>query len=173
MPGRQTRRGGGRGRSKPTYKWTGLQWSPTDVGTAGVAFVLAGGVEVERYGKCTVERVRGFIRCANTDSDSLNGVARLGLKMMALEINDAGTKTGDDSGLDTDEEDIAKRQLWTYYTVLEPEEDAYNDVVRIEIDVKVRIFLMHPKQELMLLADCAVNDRLRVDGYLRVLLKLP
>ncbi len=175
MPRHARSRSRGRSRpSKPTYKWSGLQVGSTDVPITGVAFVLVGGTEIERYGKCTVVAVRGFVEVANGDTDSANGVVRFGLKLMKLPIDDAGLLTGDDQGLDSDEEDIAKRQLWSWHGLLDKRLADGNTQRRVqEVYVKVGVILGHPKEELILLLDASVGNRLQANCGLRVLLKLP
>ena len=94
---------------------------------------------------------------------------------MRLEVNDAGTLTGDDQGIDSHEEDIAKRQLWMSSGTIFEEVPAAMGVreVNFIINVNVKIILGHPKQELIMLLDSSANSRLQTTGYLRVLLKLP
>ncbi len=168
------RRRGRSQRSKPVYKWSGLQVGVTDVGVTGVALVLVGGVEIERYGKATVVAVRGHMQFLNNDSDAAAGNVVFGAKLMKLEINDAGTLTGDDQGIDTNEEDIAKRQLWTGHGVL-PKRLADGRVEHINFILNVGVFvvLAHPKEELIMLLDASIANRLQVASYIRVLLRLP
>ncbi len=178
MANRAPRRGRGRpggfSKPKPTFKWSGLQVGSTDVPTTGVAFVLVGGVEIERYGKCTVMGVRGWMEFANSDSDAANGVVRANAKLMKLQINDAGTLTGDDQAIDTNEEDIAKRQLWTYQSILTKQlADGLTHRRVQSVEVRVKVVLGHPKEELVMLCDSSASNRLQVNLYLRALLKLP
>ncbi len=160
-------------RAAPVYKWTGLQAGNTAITTGGVAFVIVSGVEIERYGRCTLERIVGHLTFRMTDSDAGTGPSRVAVKVMKLAINDAATLTGDDQAIDTDEEDIAKRQLWSYFSTMEPETASYFDVRPIEIDIRVRVKLLHPKEEVILLTDVSVNNRVLMDVNLRALLRLP
>ena len=161
-------------KSKPTYKWSGLQAGSTDVSTSGTAFVLVGGTEVEQYGKCTVVSVRGTLEVANSDSDAANGVVKYGIKLMKLNINDAGTITDDAFGIDSHEEDIAKRQLWTQHGVLTKQlADGATHRRQFILNVGVFVILANPKEELIMLLDAGNADRLQANCYLRVLLKLP
>ena len=162
-----------RGRAKPTYKWSGLQWENIAVSANGVALILVGGVEIERYGKCTVQAIRGGMTFHNTDSDAAGGVVRVGAKIGVYNVNDAGTLTDDVAGLDTHEEDISKRQLWTYTDFFRASATNLTVERRVEVYVKAGIILGDAKSELMLVANSSVVNRVRVTGYLRALIRLP
>lgn len=163
----------GRGRPKPTYKWSGINWQNIAVTTNGVILVLVSGVEVERHGKVVCKAVRGWVNFHHTDTDAGNGISRYGAKLGVYNINDAQTITDDVDSQDTDEEDIAKRHLWMDSGFFKADATNLSSVNRVEIFVKAGIILGDPKQELMLLCNNSAANRVRTTGYLRALLQLP
>ncbi len=164
----------GRRRQAPRrgYYWDGLQWPSTDVGTAGVALELIGPVAQE-FMPGTLVRVRGHISLINGGSDSTSGPTTMGMKLMYLEVNDAGTITGDHAAIDTHEEDIAMRQLWTHHARLGQSVAAGPEAtVDIEVDVKAKLKLVASgKWILALLLDATPINRAQTVGYLRCLIQ--
>ena len=162
MP-RRRRGGGGKKRG---YYWDGLQFPATTVPSTGASFELIGPTTQE-FMPGTLVRIRGHLTLMSTDVSS----TEVGMKIMYLEVNDAGTITGDAAGIDTHEEDIARRQLWTYYTTLRGATAGQpDDVARIEVDVKSKLKLeASGKMILALLADATTSSRASVSGYLRCL----
>lgn len=120
----------------------------------------------------TLVRIRGHISCINGGSDSVNGPTTLGLKIMYVEVNDAGTMTGDHAGIDTHEEDIAQRQLWTWHGRLGQSVAAGpEDRIHIEVDVRAKLKLIASgKFILALIADATPSNRAQIVGYLRTLI---
>lgn len=161
----------GRGSPRRGYYWDGLQFINTDIPTAGAAFELIGPTAQE-FMPGTLVRIRGSLTAINAGSDSTNGGVNLGLKIMYLEVNDAGTITGDHSAIDTHEEDIAMRQLWTWHGRLGQSVAAGpDDKEQIEVDVKAKVKLVASgKWILALLADSATANRAQLVGYLRCLI---
>lgn len=98
----------------------------------------------------------------------------LGLKMMYVELDDAGAMSGDHTAIDTHEEDIAARQLWTYHTSFPATvagAETEGPVVTVEVDVKVKIKIFPSgKHALLLLADASATNSVQMAGYLRALL---
>ncbi len=152
-------------RSKARYYWDGLQFPATNVSDTLSSFELVGATAQE-FMPGTVVAIRGSI-WLGASSTSNSDVA---LKIMYLEINDAGTITGDHKGIDTHEEDIATRQLWTYYTTLTGATAGQPDDVRqIDLDVRSKLRLTPAgKKILVLLAQSEVSPRVSMSGYIRV-----
>ncbi len=166
------RRGRGRQAPRRGYYWDGLQFPITNISSAGTIFELVGPTAQE-FMPGTIVRSRGHLTLKNAGTDATNGGVEAALKMMYLEVNDAGTVTGDHQAIDTNEEDIARRQLWTYHTVMAQREGAtvQPDTVRLEVDVRVKIKLeASGKMILALLADAAAGNRAQLSGYLRTLI---
>ncbi len=164
------RRSGGRGGRKGFY-WDGLQWPLTNVGTGGAALVLVD-TTAQEFMPATLVTIRGFMSMSCSDTDAATAGVTVGAKIMYVEVNDAQTMTGDHAALDTHEEDIAQRQLWTYHNRLQAAGanlDAGDiHTVEIEINVKVKIKLEpHGKKLVVLLLDASSNSRLQSVGYLR------
>ena len=163
----------GRGRQAPRrgYYWDGLQFANTDIGTTTVVFELIGPTAQE-FMPGTLVRTRGHLTVINGGSDSTNGPTTVAMKLMYLEVNDAGTITGDHAAIDTHEEDIAMRQLWTHHHRLGqsvaagPEEG-----LSIEVDVRAKVKLVASgKWILALLAQANNANRSQLSGYLRSLI---
>ncbi len=167
------RRSGGRG-GRRGYYWDGIQFPLTNVSSSSTALELVGPVAQE-FMPATMVRIRGHLTFSNSGSDSATAGAELAAKIAYVELNDAGVITGDLAAIDTHEEDIAVRQLWTYYSRFQAagaNADAGDiDRVRIEIDVKVKIRLeASGKKSLWLFTDASPTNRMQVAGYLRCLL---
>ncbi len=174
-----TRRRTSRGRSKRGYYWDGLQFPPTNIASTTSVFELVGSTAQE-FMPATMVRIRGHLTLANNGSDASTAGVDCGLKIMYVEADDALLMTGDHQGIDTHEEDIAARQLWTYHDRLHERGTGTDtdggkstiDTVRIEIDVKVKIILVPSgKKLLVLLADASAANRLQLSGYIRCLLQ--
>lgn len=137
--------------------------------TTGTVFELIGPTAQE-FMPATLERIRGSITLMNI---SAAGPTEAYLKIMYVEVNDAGTITGDHAGLDTHEEDIAVRQLWTGVRLIGSAEAGPTEEqsVHIDIDVKARVRIKTSgKAILALIMDTDANSRLVTMGYLRCLL---
>jgi len=123
----------------------------------------------------TLVRCRGWITFAHTGSLAETVPAELAAKLMYLELNDAGTITGDATAIDTHEEDIAARQLWTYHTLMAAApgagEEAEGPHVTIEIDIKAKIKIFPSgKKALVMLVDASATNHFVCAGYVRCLL---
>ncbi len=166
----------GRRRQAPRrgYYWDGLQVGSTNIGSSGTVFELVNPVAQE-FMPATLVRVRGYLQIANSGTDAANGGVQAAAKLMYIEVNDAGTITGDHQAIDTDEEDIAARQLWTWQGQLQERGAAADasdtDTVRIEVDVRVKLKLVASgKKILALLMDASSANRAVANMYLRCLL---
>ncbi len=159
---------GRRGSQRTGYYWDGLQFTKTTILSTGNAFVLVDATALE-FMPSTLTRIRGQLALGAISTAS-NTVQ---LKILEAEVNDAGTMTGDHAGIDTHEEDIAVRQLWTgtfmQQTVATDDGFASAD---IDIDVRVKLKLKASgKKLLLLLADATTSTRTEMAGYLRCLLQ--
>ncbi len=161
---RSKRRGGGAKRK--TYYWDGLQWPITAMDSLnGEVFELVNPTAVEFMPR-TLERIRGFVGL-DAGSTAKNRVA---MKIMMLKLSDAGSVPLDNQAIDTFEEEIADRQLWTWSGMTQ--DDSSNDHISIEIDVKVKIRIPSAgRYGIFLLADPTIIDVTNITGYLRVLLR--
>ncbi len=163
-------RHGGRGRQAPRrgYYWDGLQWPSTAIVTAGTAFELVGPTAQE-FMPGTITRIRGFITMMQSSTTG----GQLAHKIMYLEVNDAGAITGDHQAIDTDEEDIAMRQLWTHQ--MSSRAVATSDGqenLNVEVDVRVKVKLQASgKWILALIADATTASTYITSGYLRALIQ--
>ena len=167
MSGRSRGRGGRKSGPKAGYYWDGLQWPATALTTAPSLFELIGPTAQE-FMPGTLVSIRGFIALRGSHASSMGDVIH---KIMYVEVNDAGTMTGDHAGIDTHEEDIAQRQLWTHHAVV-GHLDASPEVITIEVEVKVKLKLEpHGKKILVLLADVVTNSTVTSSGYLRCLVR--
>lgn len=165
----------GRGRSRsrqsgkrPTYYWDGLQWPSTAITTGQTIFELVAPTAQE-FMPATLERIRGVVclRGIHATSEAL-----VGQKIGYYEIDDAGNITGDVSAIDTHEEDIALRQIWSQHTLLSAEDQPGPGVVNIEVDVRVKVkFSASGKMILALLQEAAATSTAVSAGYLRCLLR--
>ncbi len=166
------RRGkGGRGGKRRLYYWDGIQIARSAVDTALTPIELIGPIQQEFHGG-TLVRVRGWISLENAGSAGAGSGATVVLKLMYLEVNDAGNLTGDATPIDTNEEDIAARQLWMYSGRFDKLAIA-GDVVQgqqIEVDVKSKVKLAPAgKHILVLLAEANVANVVGITLYLRAL----
>ncbi len=152
--------------------WRGNQFENIAIGTGETFIVLVQRSDLEKYGKCTVVAVRGGVTFHISDTDSANGPARVGAKILKWRINDASAVTDDVSGLDAHEEDIEQRQLWTYTDYFSEESTNHKENRRVEIFIKGGIILGGEKEEFGLVATSNVATRMRMTGYLRALVKL-
>ncbi len=162
-----------RRRQKRGYYWDGIQFVSTGIATAGAVFVLVDTVAQE-FMPATCVRIRGHVTVGHWGSASMTAKGQVFMKIMYVEVNDAQAMTGDHSGQDSHEEDIAQRQLWTY-SELFPE--AIGEVgqglsSQIEIDVKSKIRLEpHGKKLLVLIVDAVAVNHIVISGYVRALLQ--
>lgn len=144
MSARRHSRGRQSGR-RPGYYWDGIQLPATAV-PAGAAqnIIVLIDQTAQEFMPATLVRIRGNMWVHNSGTASDGGATVLNAKLMYLEVNDALTVTGDHQAIDTNEEDIAARQLWqhTYRagaTVAGQEDEAL--VIDTEIDVKAKLRL--------------------------------
>ncbi len=139
--------------------------------TTGVVFELIGPVAQE-FMPGTLVRIRGWVTLANSGANKAASGVSYGMKIMYVEVNDAGTMTGDHQALDTHEEDIANRQLWARAGRLSVTDASANDAsVDIEIDVKAKLKLRASgKWILALLLDTNADSKLESTGYIRALI---
>ena len=153
-----------RRRKARRYYWDGLQFPTTAIPVPGNAFELIG-TTAQEFMPGTLVRVRGHLSVASTDVSG----TEVAMKLMYVEVNDAQTMSGDHSAIDTHEEDIAIRQLWTYHTMIRGATAGQpDDVVRIEVDVKSKLRLEpHGKKLLLLLVAAGTAGRASMAGYLR------
>ncbi len=152
------------GPSRKIY-WDGIQLSATNITIAGIVIVVVGAVAQE-FMPSTFMGMRGHLSLRSFHATSN---VRVGLKLMYVEINDAGTMTGDHSAFDTHEEDIAMRQLYTNHVELPANDDTHGDAIHnFEVNVKSKI-KMDPsgKKLLVLLANSTVDSACNISGYLR------
>ncbi len=162
MPRNSRRRSGGAGRSG--FYWDGLQWAATAVGITDVFFVLVGGVAQE-FMPSTLVRVRGNIALRGFHATQ---ACDLQMKIMYVEITDAGAVSGDHNAIDTHEEDIAIRQLWTYTTVVAPVDEPGPNVLTIPVDIKAKVKLEPSgKKALVLVVATTLDTAVFCTGYLR------
>ncbi len=166
MPRRSRGRSGGRGGGRSGYYWDGLQFPLTNITASSVVFELVGPTAQE-FMPATVVRIRGQLIYAHSADSPVQGH----LKLMYVEVNDAGTMTGDHAAIDTHEEDIAARQLWTDSFVFRDETDGSQTTEKVIVDVKTKLKLSSGgKHILVLLAEADVTSRVSIAGYLRVLM---
>ncbi len=163
-----------RGRSsKRGYYWDGVQWPRTSINSGQTALVLIDSTAQE-FMPATLVRVRGYIHLDARGSVSETEPGDVMQKMMYVEINDAQAMTGDHSGIDTHEEDIAQRQIWTHAwgSGKVAAESVDTPQIQIEVDVKVKIKIEpHGKKLLLLLQDSSTSNLHGSTGYLRCLLQ--
>ena len=160
------------GGRKAGFYWDGLQVPSTNVTTAGVVNVIVD-TTAQEFMPATVVSVRGFLNLTADGSDAANGRVRIAAKIMYVEVNDAQVMTGDHNAIDTHEEDIAQRQLWSYSSLLPANQSggaaAFENV---ELNVKTSIRMEpHGKKLLVLLLQSDVANRARFALYSRVLLR--
>ena len=177
MPRNSRRRSGGRGGgSKRRYRWFGNQFPVTSIAvTSARTFVeLVSGAQLERLGGGTLQRIRGSLHFSNTGTDAVNGGCNIASIILAHTVNDAQAIEADLQPTDNNEEDIARRVLWSRFARLS---DLNNDPLaysfeRIEIDIRVKVILLSTgKHSLWLAMDNNFANRGQVMGYLRALVK--
>ncbi len=153
-----------RRRAKRSYYWDGLQWTTTAIDATAVAFELINSTRQE-FMPSTLVRIRGQIAVRSFHATT---TGTLQMKIMYVEVNDAQTMTGDHAPIDTHEEDIAQRQLWTHSQFLAPLDELGPNYNTIEVDVKSKLRLeSHGKKILVLLAQCGTANTCSIMGYLR------
>ena len=155
----------GRRGKRRRYYWDGLQFPATNVPVANNVHVLVG-TTAQEFMPGTVVRVRGSLCLMSTDSSA----TEVGMKLMYVEFNDAQTMSGDHLPIDTHEEDIAARQLWTYYTTIRGSTAGQPDDIRqIDLDVRSKVRLVPSgKMSLVLLSSATTTSRASISGYVRV-----
>ncbi len=132
------KRGRSSRRKARKYHWLGVQPPETVINVAAptlVVAILMDSPQMERN-PGTMIRVRGNLTWLQ--ATTAGNTARA--KMMMLQVNDAQNLTGDDQPIDNNEEDIAKRQLWS--SQFAQQTVATTDghrTVEVDIDVKVKI----------------------------------
>ena len=159
---------GGRGRGKKRgYYWDGLQFSTTALDTTDIALVLVDATAQE-FMPATLLRIRGHLSVRSFHATS-NVAVRM--KLLYVEVNDAGTMTGDHSATDTHEEDIAIRQLYTNNLHMPALDENGSTIHNFEVDVKAKLKLEPSgKKLLVLLVDASTTSSAVISGYLRCLL---
>jgi len=163
-----TRRRSSRGRSSPTYRWLGVSFPPTILASTTTALNLVDSLQIDEMGGATLVRIRGYIELFQ------NNVAagEYGMKIALEQIDDAGTPSSDINGRDTDEEDIARRQLWTKrgnFPAISSLTTTPAGTREFEIDVKVGVKI-RAKNSVFLFAD-STSSRVSFSGYIRALLR--
>lgn len=170
MTRRRTSHGGSR-RKKLAYYWDGVQFPPTLVTTARLFSVLVDRVDSEDRGR-VLQTIRGYLTYQNGGTDAQNGAVRVVSKIMMFNLNDAGAVTDDTGAIDTQEEDIALRQLWTYSTVLPGALGLPADSLPVTIEIEVKVKIVIPpngKVNVALMTAADVTNRCLLSGYLRAL----
>ncbi len=158
------------GRPKAAYYWDGLQLPLTNLPTSPAQVVgILVDATAQEFMPSTLMRIRGHVNIVPTSTNADAGM----LKIMYVETDDAGAMTGDHQAIDTHEEDIAVRQIWTYpFRSLGNGATNGQQVVTVEVDVKVKIkFEPSGKKKLVLLAQTGTTGRISIQAYLRCLLK--
>ncbi len=169
MPRGSRRRSGGRGGRANAYYWDGLQWPSTAVDTAVVAFELIGATAQE-FMPGTLERIRGNISIRGIHATT---TAIVRAKIMYVETDDAGAMTGDHAPIDTHEEDIAVRQLWTWSGFVGALDEAGGNLIQLPIDIKAKVKLEPSgKRKLLLLMENTSASSALSLGYLRCLIRM-
>ena len=155
-----------RGRGKKTYYWDGIQVPLTSLSSSAVVEVV--GTGSTEFKPSTLVRIRGHICFVSTATSGTTVAA----KILYVELNDAGAMTGDHAAIDTHEEDIAARQLWTYYRPLRGATAGQpDDVAFAEVDVKAKLRLeSHGKKSVVLLLEGSSGANASFTVNLRALL---
>ncbi len=155
-------------RPKPRYYWDGIQWPSTTITTGQTIFELVSPTAQE-FMPATLERIRGVICLRGIHATS---EATVGQKIGYYEIDDAGNITGDVSAIDTHEEDIALRQIWSQHTLLGAEDQPGPGIINIEVDVRAKVkFSASGKMILALIQEVAAASTAVSAGYLRCLMR--
>ncbi len=173
MTARRTSRG--RSRSRKRVYTDGLQWPLTNIGASNTLFELIG-TTAQEFMPAKLDRIIGNMTLANSGSDAATAGVDVGLKIMYVEVNDAQTITGDHKGIDTNEEDIAQRQLWAWHGRLQTMGAAADasdiDVIQFDIDTHGSLTLEpHGKKLLLLIADATAANRAQITGNIRIFLE--
>ncbi len=115
--------------------------------------------------------IRGWLTYSNSGSAADIGQVRVVSKILVASLLDSGGVSDDTKAIDTHEEDIAWRQLWTYSTLLEsPAVILEGRNLTIEVNVKVKFKLPNDgKHALVMMTQSDVVNRATLTGYLRVL----
>jgi len=157
-------RGKGRGAVRK-YHWDGIQMPRTAVVTAVSLAVLIDPTESD-FIPATVVRVRGvlsFIPVADT-------VNECRAKMLYVELNDAGSMSGDHAAIDTDSEDIAQRILWQGQHA-QPA-TTLRQVTHLDIDMKAKLRIdASSKKALVIIFQATTTARTDMILNARVLLQ--
>ena len=147
------------------YYWDGIQIPNTNLGASIAAPVIVD-TTAQEFMPATLIRVRGHLSLKATTSTA--NVVRA--KMMYVEVNDAQVMTGDHAPIDTHEEDIAQRQLWTHQYIQSAINT--NGSVDVPIDVKAKLKLEpHGKKLLVILIEAANTTRTEFALNVRCLLR--
>ncbi len=159
-------------RRRRSIYWDGLQFPLTNIAAGATVFVLVDTVAQE-FMPATVQRIIGNIQLSNSGSDAATAGVGVGLKIMYVEVNDAQTMSGDHRGIDTNEEDIAQRQLWAWHGRLQSAGanlDAGDiESLHFQIDMHGKLKLEpHGKKLLVLIAHATAVNRAQISGNLRI-----
>ena len=166
MPRGSRRRSGGRGGPKGGYYWDGFQWPATAVDTTVANFALIAGTAQE-FMPGTLMRIRGNISLRGIHATTTGLV---NMKLMYVEMTDAAAMSGDHAPIDTHEEDIAIRQLWTWAGFVGTLDE--QNLLYIPVDVKAKLKLEpHGKKQLLLMMQNTSASTVQTMGYLRALVR--
>ncbi len=155
-----------RGRRKPRYYWDGIQWPQTAIDTTA-SFALTSQTSQE-FMPGTIERIRGWISFRGVHATT---TGLINAKLMYLEVNDATAITGDAAAIDTHEEDIATRQLWTFASFIGALDE--DNLITLPVDIKAKLRLDSAgKKGLFLLMQTTVTATVVTMGYLRALVRM-
>ncbi len=150
-----------------TYRWVGIQFPLTVMASTTTSFNLVDSLEIDEMGGATVERIRGWISVVKNNV----ATSQYAFKIALENVDDAGAPTSDISPIDTDAEDVGRRQLWMRNSIFGSVTSlgAQLNQIDLEIDVKARV-KMRAKQSLFLFAESG-SSFVSTIGYLRVLLR--
>ncbi len=159
--------------SKQKYFWGGIQLPATNVGTGGVTAIILGTSD-SFLNPGVIRSIRGTLEVTNGGSDKASGAVQWGAKIMVVELNDSFTMSGDNAGIDTDVEDIARRQLWTGHGVIPAVAAATPErPTRFDLNVKVAAkWEGSGKVGLLLIIDASVVNRIQFNCYIRALIAM-
>ena len=145
------KRGGG---GKRGFYWDGIQ-VPLTALTATDSVVVIVDATAQEFMPATLMRIRGDLTFMPTTDTS--NVCRW--KIMYVEINNAGTMTGDHNAFDTHEEDIAQRQLHAGQFVQST--STGREPGHFEIDVKAKLKLDSASKKLLVMIINGLNATTR------------
>ena len=173
MPRISRRRSGGAKRKKRTY-WGGIQWPDTGIpGNPSRQILVVLSAQSVEFMSRTAVRIRGFITYMNQGANADLGQVRIVSKLMLVRVDDAGAVPADYIPIDTNEEDIADRQGWTYSTTLKAAPvllNAEGPTQQVEVDIKAKFRMPSDgKHILVLLSSASASSRALTSGYLRCL----